>query len=71
MIFDIPASADFRQLRVRGKDVNVLLNIVLTKMPEYFGNLSGGLEILEDIVFCFYRTRVRSLGMLVSDSLTN
>ena len=42
MIFDIPASADFRKLRVRGKDVNVLLNIVLTKMPEYFGSLSGG-----------------------------
>ena len=41
MIFDIPALADFRQLRARGKDVNVLLNIVLTKMPEYIGNLSG------------------------------
>ena len=55
MIFDILASADFRQLRVRGKDVNVLLNLVLTKMSEYFGVLSGGagLEVLVSHCFLF------------------
>ena len=46
MISNIPASANFVDYALKGgwggKDVNVLLNLVLTKMSEYFGVLSGG-----------------------------